>query len=316
MLKAGTLVVQQDHFIQAILENPDDDAPRLVFADWLEERGDPWGEFIRVHCALAHEESQTGQRHPELSARQAALLNEHPEWVEPLHTLGISLVSPSFHFRRGFIEYLDIDAHLFLYRGTEVFRAAPLLRRVRLEKAAEHMRAWKTCSLLERLISLEFAGDDIDAAGAQALADSPHLIRLTRLSFGSEPPSRHRGCNAIGDGGARALAAAPALAQLTGLDLSFNHIGDAGARALATSPRLAHLTWLDLGDNEITEVGVQSLIDSPYLTGLTDLGLRNNPGSGVPYEYFDDMGFTVGGQLDEAAAARLQARFRQRLRVF
>ena len=28
-------------FLQAIRENPDDDAPRLIYADWLEERGDP-----------------------------------------------------------------------------------------------------------------------------------------------------------------------------------------------------------------------------------------------------------------------------------
>jgi uncharacterized protein (TIGR02996 family) len=28
-------------FLNAILANPEDDAPRLVYADWLEERGDP-----------------------------------------------------------------------------------------------------------------------------------------------------------------------------------------------------------------------------------------------------------------------------------
>jgi uncharacterized protein (TIGR02996 family) len=34
-------------FLEAICANPDDDVPRLIFADWLEERGDPRGEFIR-----------------------------------------------------------------------------------------------------------------------------------------------------------------------------------------------------------------------------------------------------------------------------
>ena len=28
-----------DAFLQSILENPDDDAPRLIYADYLEERG-------------------------------------------------------------------------------------------------------------------------------------------------------------------------------------------------------------------------------------------------------------------------------------
>src|SRR5438045_2915665 len=40
-------------FLQAILEHPDDEGTRLVFADWLEERGDPLGEYLRNQCRLA-----------------------------------------------------------------------------------------------------------------------------------------------------------------------------------------------------------------------------------------------------------------------
>ena len=36
-----------DHLRESV-ENPDDDAVRLIFADWLEERDDPRGEFIRI----------------------------------------------------------------------------------------------------------------------------------------------------------------------------------------------------------------------------------------------------------------------------
>ncbi len=43
----------EDAFLQDIAADPDDDAPRMIFADWLEERGDPRGEFIRVQCQLA-----------------------------------------------------------------------------------------------------------------------------------------------------------------------------------------------------------------------------------------------------------------------
>jgi uncharacterized protein (TIGR02996 family) len=36
-------------FLQAIIESPDDDAPRLVYADWLDEHGQPVrADFIRV----------------------------------------------------------------------------------------------------------------------------------------------------------------------------------------------------------------------------------------------------------------------------
>ena len=40
-------------FLATICERPDDDGPRLIFADYLDERGDPLGSFIRIQCALA-----------------------------------------------------------------------------------------------------------------------------------------------------------------------------------------------------------------------------------------------------------------------
>jgi uncharacterized protein (TIGR02996 family) len=39
----------------AIHDSPRDDALRLVYADWLDERSDPLGEFIRLHLALSAE---------------------------------------------------------------------------------------------------------------------------------------------------------------------------------------------------------------------------------------------------------------------
>lgn len=45
-------MVDNQAFIQAILANPTDDSPRLVYADWLEERGDSRGEFLRIQTAL------------------------------------------------------------------------------------------------------------------------------------------------------------------------------------------------------------------------------------------------------------------------
>ena len=40
--------------VRAVLESPFDDAPRLVYADWLEENGRPGrAEFIRAQVELA-----------------------------------------------------------------------------------------------------------------------------------------------------------------------------------------------------------------------------------------------------------------------
>lgn len=39
--------------LHAVLANPDDDLPRLVFADWLNDNGEPErAEFIRIQCRL------------------------------------------------------------------------------------------------------------------------------------------------------------------------------------------------------------------------------------------------------------------------
>ena len=45
-------MTDRDAFIRKILANPDDDGPRLVFSDWLEEEGEAdYAKFIRLQCA-------------------------------------------------------------------------------------------------------------------------------------------------------------------------------------------------------------------------------------------------------------------------
>src|SRR5206468_7966092 len=66
----------EEAFIQAIIADPDDDAPRLIYADWLDERGDPRGEFIRVQCALARMDEWDPRRW-DLKRREQDLLAAH-----------------------------------------------------------------------------------------------------------------------------------------------------------------------------------------------------------------------------------------------
>jgi len=40
-------------FITEIHANEHDDTPRLVYADWLEDKGDPRAEYLRLECELA-----------------------------------------------------------------------------------------------------------------------------------------------------------------------------------------------------------------------------------------------------------------------
>lgn len=80
-----------------IYANPRDDGPRLVYADFLLEQGDPRGEFITL---------QLSGREPE---RQAALLKKYgKEWLGPLASViswgkGYSRT----RFERGFLAFAD-----------------------------------------------------------------------------------------------------------------------------------------------------------------------------------------------------------------
>lgn len=53
--------VQRAALLDAVYESPDDDAPRLVFADFLAEQGDPRGELIQLDIRLAHEGKLPGK---------------------------------------------------------------------------------------------------------------------------------------------------------------------------------------------------------------------------------------------------------------
>lgn len=50
-------------FLRSIEESPEDDAPRLIYADWLQERADPRADFIRAHCEMARRKSHTADWH-------------------------------------------------------------------------------------------------------------------------------------------------------------------------------------------------------------------------------------------------------------
>src|SRR5262245_21710978 len=89
-------------FLADIREHPADDAPRLVYADWLADHGDEArGELIRVQCRRAH----LPPGHPEergLLRREGELLAEHgARWMAELPQLGGITWAD---FTRGFAE--------------------------------------------------------------------------------------------------------------------------------------------------------------------------------------------------------------------
>jgi uncharacterized protein (TIGR02996 family) len=93
--------MNQQALLNEIRAKPDQDGPRLVYADWLTDHGDPRGEFIQIQCRLPRAAPDDPHR-PALVAREAELLAAHEAtWRAEL------LSVPGFEwgpFTRGFVE--------------------------------------------------------------------------------------------------------------------------------------------------------------------------------------------------------------------
>jgi uncharacterized protein (TIGR02996 family) len=275
-----------DAFLADIRENPADDGPRLIFADWLEERDGPGdaerAEFIRLQVELARLPAGHPQR-GELEARERALRQQcGARWSAPLAGLVRGL-----EFRRGFVEWVRLDAAALTARADELFRLAPL-RHLDLYLDAEQGEAVADCPYLSRLDALDVYSPD--GAGLTPLLASPHLAGLRSLRL-RNPGAEGLGAllaaclpelsvlrlntGSLGDTEVRRLAAAPLLGQLAGLDLSINAVGPAGAEALACSPHLGRLGCLWLGFNHLGNNGAEALAQRPW-RALTRLYLARN----------------------------------------
>jgi uncharacterized protein (TIGR02996 family) len=236
----------EEALVRDIIANPEDDTPRLVYADWLEERGDPAGaaraEFIRVQCTLAKlAPADKGETRPEVRAlqrRQNELFAEYrADWLKPLP---FCFRGPA-GFRRGFVENVGGTGLMFLEHGEKLLSLAPI-RRVWVKYTRWGMPSVTGLPWLGRLAALGLDRNRVTDADVKTLAGS--LVGLRELSL----------CrNAIGDKGARALAGSAHLSPLRELYLDRNAITDRGAEALLDSPHLAGLTHLSLGYNALGE---------------------------------------------------------------
>ena len=92
-LDGGAVEKTAEDFLADIWAHPDDDAPREVYGDWLQQRGDPRGQLIALQM----------QRHrgsAETAKQERALLVEHGrQWLGPLE----AAVSNQYTFERGFV---------------------------------------------------------------------------------------------------------------------------------------------------------------------------------------------------------------------
>jgi uncharacterized protein (TIGR02996 family) len=241
-----------DGFMRAIVEQPDDDAPRLVYADWLEEHGDTArAEFIRVQCELARL-PESDRRGAALRKREAALLKQYRKaWLAPLANS-----IEKGEFRRGFVERVEVWCdQLLLDDAAAVFDAAPV-RDISVLTTGE-----------EDGVSFEFLDPQ------EFLANRTGFERVTRLDL-----SRH----VMSDDTVASLVRWKKLANLKALDLTGNVVDVGAMRALLKSPVLGRLEELRFGasysgsEDGVSEEALAVLAESPRLAQLTSLGLEDD----------------------------------------
>jgi uncharacterized protein (TIGR02996 family) len=283
-------------FLEAIRDAPEDDTPRLVFADWLEDHGDPArATFIRVQCELARLPDEA--RRVQLEAQERDLLvANRAAWLGPLHK---ELAGGHCTFRRGFPEDLTVRPKTIVKLAEEFDGRVPA-GRVTLSGGFGNpaMKALVGCPSLGWIVGLKYEyprvaeaglemighspdfthlqellvkGADFTTNGLLALTTSSHRIALRRLSLSH---SSWRG-HGLPDT-ATALAAEGVQFRLRTLSLHHHEMGPAGAAMLAGTKNLAEVKDLDLMVNGIDDGGAIALARSPHLRGLSSLCLQTN----------------------------------------
>jgi uncharacterized protein (TIGR02996 family) len=256
-------MVGADAFHRTILEQPEADGPRLVFADWLEEQGEPHAELIRLQCELAR--LAEGPRRDALKVREREMLTAFDaHWLQPIRDLKLQA-----RFRRGFLEVTVCGVRLFLETAERLF-ARPWVLHAHLRDGVadlEDIAELAASPYLARLQKLELSGCRIGNDGVRKLSESPFRCRLVELCLTRTQLSTK---------GLQVLVQHMDLSRLRVLELRTNGIGAAGALDLARSPRLGRLERLDLSFNYLGTVGGEYLAESHYLGRLRDLFVRGN----------------------------------------
>ncbi|HEX3148978.1 MAG TPA: TIGR02996 domain-containing protein [Gemmataceae bacterium] len=273
-----------DALLQSILAAPDDDAPRLIYADWLDEHGDAdRAAFIRAQIELACTRPNHS-KHDSLVQIERTLLGKHAEawsaWVP------VWVRERKYH--RGFLDWVRCDADAFI-AGADVLRRHTPLAGARLDGNRHIARPLFISRCLEGLRSLTLSIDNMPRGDWTGLADCPYLYRLRELILNSKGPA---------DELVSALMSPETLPALRRLRLTWCRLGDEQSSRLVQHKWSTRLRALDLRNNFIGDEGAIAMAESPYLDRLVMLNLKGNA-------------FAIDGWVAE----KLRQRFGSRLRL-
>ncbi len=293
-----------DAFMDDICENPDDDTPRLVYADWLDDNGhEDRAQFIRLQ--IAAERLPYGKERWDLCGR--ANETKHRRWEEWFGWL--KLGREGIEVERGFVSGIKADIAWLVERGD--WPRLPLRRRELEDRTAteERVQALAGCAGRGRVTRLSLGGEQLDSRHVYNLLWQREwptledfelhgvymLASLIMVVFHDQPLPALRRLTLRGTGLApddtEIIADSPLLPRLDGLDLGGNPLGD--LRDFAGTD-LSALRSLGLEAVTTDLDNLRALLANPTLAGvrLLDLagnGLGDETASALPHKALSDL---------------------------
>ncbi len=262
-----------DALYRAICAHPDEDTPRLAFADLMDEVGDHRrAHFIRTQIALA----ALPPEDPDAVAVRRAdpdLFTGHA-MAHTLPQLPAGYSWTSFEFRRGFPwKAAVVSEAAFGGDGAALFEAAPIQALSVGPRRRANLKQFLTWPGLRYIRRIEFTQTSLAQIELIPFTNCPQTQNLTELAFEFD------GITAVG---LEALAHAPLFARLTRLDLQANRIPSAlvvdSLAAVAEPNRLRHLSLKNSG---LTREDAGHLFALPVVQELEHFDLSDNPQLGV-----------------------------------
>lgn len=267
-------MTDRDALLAAILAHPDEDTPRLAFADWLEENGQgDRAAFIRAQIEEARAEPFGPQAREAQKLWNQLLVMNWDEWMIPPGD-GVR----AFWFRRGFVNEVALNPCDLIQTADTLLSQHPIdTLRLGQDRTAEYRDPFAPVfelPCLTQIRRLEFAKWteflDEDYVG---LAHCPHLNALKELAVPNSP---------LDPPWLSSVLEGNAFPELTGLDLAENpHLRDSLTKSL---PRADHrqLRRLNVSGITFSSEQLQRVLASRCLKHLEALSLGWTGRAGEP----------------------------------